>query len=234
MNCKDIADLAPLYLSGEMEQNPRDLFGAHLDECRSCALQMEHQVAMDGRLRDAFSSALPDATAIEQTVREHIAGERSRHWVIIAATAAAVLIASVLGYRTLRPERLFSDAAQDHRMEVVEHQPRRWRTDPAEIGKLAARYGLSNVSVPAGYRLERAKMCGLDGKPALHLVYTYGVQEFSVFVVKRTGAINKNPHIVSVGEDRLAAFQTERLEVIATGGSRDECLQFASVAASAL
>jgi anti-sigma factor RsiW len=234
MNCKDIADLAPLYLSGEMEQNARDLFRAHLDECRSCALQMEHQVAMDGRLRDAFSSALPDATAIEQTVRKHIAGERSRRWMMVAASAAAVLVASVLGYRTLRPERLFSDAAEDHRLEVVEHQPRRWRTDPAEIGKLAARYGLSNVSVPAGYRLEHAKMCGLDGEPALHLVYTNGVQEFSVFVLKPSGASRKNLHIVSVGNERLAAFQTERLEMIATGGSSDECLQLARAAAGAL
>jgi anti-sigma factor RsiW len=232
MNCKDIADLAPLYLSGEMEQNPRDLFRTHLDECRNCAVQMEHQAAMDGRLRDVFSSALPDTAAIQQTIRGHIASERSRRWMMIAA--AAVLCASVLGYRTLRPERLFSDAAQDHRMEVVEHQPRRWRTDPAEIGKLAARYGLSNVNAPAGYRLEHAKMCGLDGEPALHLVYTNGLREFSVFVLKRSGASKKNPHIVSVGAEHLAAFQTERLEVIATGGSGEECLQFARTAANAL
>lgn len=250
MNCKDIAELAPLYLSGEISgaiyASQHDRFHAHLAECRNCTAQLERQVALDTRLRDAFSSELPDASTLEQSVRARIARDRSRRWTLVAASAAAVLFAALLGYRMLQPDRLFPDrlfydAARDHRMEVVEHQPRRWRTDPADIGKLTARYGLSNLSLiaPAGYRLERAKMCGLDGAAALHLVYTNGAQEFSFYVRTRTGAADgllaKSLRTKSVGSENLARFQTDRLEaVIVTAGSSEECLQFAHIAAGVL
>jgi anti-sigma factor RsiW len=237
MNCKDIGELSPLYLSGEMEGEQRELFLEHLAACRSCAGQMNLQVALDERIHDALSSELPDGAAIERSVRARIAGERSRRWAIAGGAAAAVLFAAVLGYRSMRTEGLYADAARDHRLEVMEHQPRRWRTDPPDIEKLTARYGLSNhlaALTPAGYRLEHAKMCGLDGSAALHLVYTNGVQEFSFYVRPRTAGV-EGLRTASVGPEHLARFESDRLEgVIVTAGSGDECLQFARVAVSLL
>ena len=233
MNCRDIADLAPLHLSGELEVARRAAFDSHLSQCRSCARQMEQQVVMDARLAAALAAPLPDATALERSVRARIARERSHRW-MFAAAAALVLFAAVLGYRALRPPHLYADAALDHRLEVMEHQPRHWRTDPAEIQKLAAKYQLQDASAwaPAGYRLEHAKMCGVDGKPALHLVYTDGAREFSVYILRRTGAAPRNLHTVSIGQEHLAAFQTDRFEaVIATAESSAECLQFARIVA---
>jgi anti-sigma factor RsiW len=135
----------------------------------------------------------------------------------------------------MRPQRLYADAALDHRQEVVEHQPRRWRTDPAEIEKLAARYQLRDVAslAPSGYRLEHAKMCGLDGKPALHLVYTNGVQEISLFVLSQTGR-DRGISATGVGNVHLAAFQNDHVQLIATGGDSSDCLQFVRSAASVL
>jgi anti-sigma factor RsiW len=231
MNCADIEEFAPLYLSGELEEGRRAQFVAHLAQCRGCAVEMEQQARWDAQLRQA-STELPDAAAVERSVRVSIL--RLRAW-RFAAVAAVVVLAAILGYRVLRPEpvsRLYADAALDHRLEVMEHQPRRWRSDPAEIEKLAARYKLPDVAAlaPAGYRLEHAKMCGIDGKPALHLVYTNGSREFSVYVRGRTagdGALRA----VKVGTEHLAAFQTDRVEaVIATDGSSGECLQFARFA----
>ena len=231
MNCADIEEFAPLYLSGELEEGRRAPFLAHLAQCRSCSAEMEQQAAWDTRLRQA-STELPDAAAVERSVRGRI------HWLRawrIAAVAAVVVLAAGLGYWAFRPEpvsRLYADAALDHRLEVMEHQPRRWRSDPAEIEKLAARYNLTDVAAlaPAGYRLEHAKMCGIDGKPALHLVFTNGSQEFSLYVRARTGG-DGGLRAVKVGTEHLAAFQTDRVEaVIATDGSGGECLQFAQVA----
>jgi len=191
-------------------------------------------MALDARLRHAVSTELPDVSAVERSVCGRIRAERAWR---IAAVAAAVLLAAFLGYRALRPvSRLYIDAALDHRLEVMEHQPRRWRSDPAEIEKLAARFELSNVGAlaPAGYRLEHAKMCGIDGKPALHVVYTNGSQEFSLYIRVRSGS-DKVLHAVSLGSEHLAAFQTDRLEaVVATGGSSGDCLQFARFAAHLL
>ena len=231
MNCADIEEFAPLYLSGELEEGRRAPFLAHLAQCRSCSAEMEQQARWDARLRQA-STELPDAAAVERSVRVSILRLRVSR---LAAVAAIVVLAAVLGYRAFRPEpvsRVYADAALDHRLEVMEHQPRRWRSDPAEIEKLAARYKLPDVAAlaPAGYRLEHAKMCGIDGKPALHLVYTNGSREFSVYVRARTrgdGALRA----VKVGTEHLAAFQTDRVEaVVATDGSSGECLQFAQFA----
>jgi anti-sigma factor RsiW len=233
MNCREIEELAPLYLSGELDEDRKVQFHTHLAECRSCAQQTEQQSAMDERLRKALCAGLPYAGEIERSVRRRIVRERSRRWMLVAA--AALLIAAVMGYRMLRPERLYADAALDHRLEVMERQPRRWRTDPAEIGKLAVRYQLTDLTAlaPAGYRLEHAKMCGIDGQPALHLVYTNGVQEFSVFVRPGGGMEPLSAH--SVGSEHLARFRTARHEaVIVTDGSSGECLQFARFAAAVL
>ncbi len=234
MNCREIEELAPLYLSGEMEEDRKVLFHTHLAECRNCAQQLEQQAATDARLRKALCAGLPYAGEIEQTVWRRIARERSRRWMTMAS-AAVVLLAAVLGYRMLRPNGLYRDAALDHRQEVVEHQPRRWRTDPAEIEKLAARYQLTDLAAlaPQGYRLEHAKMCGLDGQPALHLVYTNGVKEFSMFVRQGGGSAPVSAH--TVGLEHLARFRTARHEaVVVTDGSSGECLQFARVAAAVL
>lgn len=249
MNCRDIAEFSPIYLSAELEEDRRIEFAAHLAECRSCASLMEQQAAMDRRLRDALSEELPDTGALQRSVRGRIAAEGSRRWWIVAA-AAAFLFAAILGYRVLRPTptpRLYADAARDHHAEVVERQPRRWRSDAGEIGKLAGRYDLSSVDAlaPPGFRLEHAKMCGIDGKAALHLVYTDGVQEISVYIRRRDKldlpgdgyeiAHGKILYAAKVGAEHLAAFQSERLEaVIASGGSGDECLQFARFAAGVL
>jgi anti-sigma factor RsiW len=234
MNCADIEELAPLYLSGELEESQRTLFRAHLAQCRICASETDRQMALDARLRHAVSTELPDASVVARSVRGRIRAERTWR---LAAVAAAVLLAAFLGYRVLRPvSRLYIDAALDHRLEVMEHQPRRWRSDPAEIQKLAGRFELPNVGAlaPAGYRLEHAKMCGIDGKPALHLVYTNGREELSFYIRARTGG-DKALQAVTVGSEHLASFQTDRLEaIVATGGSRSECLQFARFAAHVL
>lgn len=234
MNCKEIGELAPLYLSGEMEEDRKVLFHTHLAECRSCAQQMEQDSAMDARLRRALCAGLPAAGTLERSVSRQLARERAQRWMLVGV-AAALLIAAVLGYRVLRPERLYRDAALDHRQEVVEHQPRHWRTDRAEIDKLAARYQLQDVAAlaPAGYRLEHAKMCGLDGQPALHLVYTNGVEEVSLFVRSRTGQ-DRGIFATGVGNVHLASFQNDRIQIIATAGAGGDCLRFVRFTASVL
>jgi anti-sigma factor RsiW len=237
MNCREIEEFAPLYLSEELEEGPRALVCAHLAQCRSCGVEMEGKRALDARIRRAVATDLPDATAAERNVRARIGAERTRRFALMAAAAAIVVFAAILSYR--QPVgHLYADAALDHRLEVMEHQPRHWRSDPAEIEKLAARYELHNVGVlaPAGYQLEHAKMCGIDGKAALHLVFTNGSQEVSVYIRPRSGTAKSNLlRTASVGSEQLAAIQTDRLEaVVVTAGSSTECLRFARLAGGVL
>ncbi len=190
---------------------------------------MEQEASLDSRLRDAASIELPDAARLTGAVRAEIRSERIRQ---IAAIAALVTFAAILGYWVLRPHpvaRLYADAALDHRLEVLEHQPRRWRSDPVDISELAARFSLPDLAMlaPPGYRLQHAKMCGIDGAPALHLVYTNGAQEVSVFVQAKT-ASHEAGRPERVGSVRMASFETGRLQaIVATSGSSGDCIQFA-------
>jgi anti-sigma factor RsiW len=237
MNCRDIAELAPLYLSGELRGSERDLFASHLAGCRSCASEMERQSAMDARVREALSE-MPDASDVQSAVRVRIGGRRRGWWQVGAAAAAVVAVLGLVQFGIMRASpatRIVADAAQDHRAEVIEHQPRRWRTNAAEIASLAARYGLADVSVltPPGYSLEHAKMCGLDRQPALHLVFTNGSQEMSVYVRARVWKQN-GVHAGGSGSNYTASFQNDRFAVIATGDSSVECFQFANAMAQVL
>jgi hypothetical protein len=147
---------------------------------------------LDALLREACEREPVETAALERSIHARL---RRRvvalQW--IAAAAALALIAWGVFYR-VRVPATFEQAARDHRVEVVEHSPRRWRTDTAAIDTIAGRFGFSADQAarlaPAGYRLEHAKICGLDGKPALHLVYAGadadGGREFSIYIAKIT------------------------------------------------
>jgi hypothetical protein len=149
---------------------------------------------MDAQLRAAMLAEPMDTTALDSNIRKQIAAEENRRsiqrgkW--IAAAAFAALLAIAVGGYWFFPNRgaaaMCADAARDHRVEVKEHQRRTWLTDAGAIGALAARRGLSapkaEAMAPMGYRLERGKLCRLGGRVFLHLVYSNGVREFSLYL----------------------------------------------------
>ena len=203
---------------------------------------------MDARLRAAFSEEPPDASAVQLAVRKHIAEQQRRHWMrawVVVGLAAAVILA-VVGYGAFRRTggtNVYADLAQDHRREVVDRQPRHWRSAPEELDPLIARYGVTDRMVaglaPSGYRLEHAKTCLMAGKPVLHMVYSDGSREFSVYVRKQSGAGVRSGS-ASVGSEQgaseqVAVFHRDGFEAaVVTVGSSAECMQLARRAASAL
>ena len=226
MTCTEIAALTPAHLSGDLEPELRADFDEHLAQCASCARELEQFAAADARLRAAFDQPLPDTGAMERTVRRRIVRQTATRW----ALAAAGVVLAVSGYALLAPNRVMRDAALDHRMEVSLRQPRHWRTDAGEIAQLTARYSLADASAlaPAGFRLEKAKVCGLAGQPALHLVYTDGAREVSVFVraVKTARRISES----SAAGEHLASFANGQLQVVVASESPAECAEFARAA----
>jgi hypothetical protein len=156
--------------------------------------EIQRDELMDTQLRDAILAEPIDTTALDGHIRKQIAVEENRRrihrgkW--IAAAGIAALLAIAVGGYWFFPNRgaaaMCADAARDHRAEVIEHQPRNWRTDAGAIGALAAPRGLSAAAAealaPMGYRLERGKLCRLGGRVFLHLVYSNGVREFSLYL----------------------------------------------------
>lgn len=251
MNCSDIAELSPLYLSRELPAARLREFETHLERCRSCARELEQQASMDARLRAAVGHEMPGTAALDRSIIRQIGiisarRQRFSRQFIGAAAAIILLMAGsawwawhAMATAQGATPRLYTDAARDHQMEVVQHQPRRWRSGLAAMDALAARYGISGAALsalgPAGYKLDHGKICGLEGRPVLHLVYSNGAREVSLYLRRNDSKDRWNLREAVVGREYLDAFQTGRFTAVIVGeGSRSDCLQFARSAAMAL
>jgi anti-sigma factor RsiW len=261
MNCSDIHELAPLYVCGELDAAHAAEFDVHLKQCPSCLDEMEAQSRLDALLRQALLAEDVDVAELHRRVRERMAREtiepsvvsvrpRGRGWLKAAVGVAAAFVLTVAGYLSFpgRFQGVYADAAQDHQMEVVDRSPRHWTTDSTELAALERRLGIS-LNVPqelaGGYHLEHGKICRLDGQLYLHLVYTDGTTEFSLFLRPRdgerlTGRISgtSNGRLLRAsdsGDEHLAAFATSHLiAVIAVDKPAGESVECARVASSSI
>lgn len=236
MNCNEIAELAPLYSTKELDAPRMAAFRAHLSQCAGCANSIEEQEALFSQVRETVLSEPANAQPIAARVLRAIAEDQKPAWswrplwrVASLAAAAAVLLGAIFMYRAIsnRPiARVYADAAEDHRDEVIQQQPRKWLTDQERISELAERHGVSitllSSLAPAGYHLNRARVCRLNGRAYLHVVYSAadGVQEYSALLRKRDGetlpgrrreVVNgKDIHVASQGNDHVAAVQSNQ------------------------
>ena len=243
MKCTDVRDLAPLYLTGELESARAEHLASHVKFCPSCALELGQQEAFDSLLRESMLGEHFDSSRVESKVRLAIArpGARSsrRRWTLALAGAAALFLL-LLGVRTVASSRavsVYAAAAQDHRMEIVDRQPRKWFTDRASIEELARRQGVSGSSInaiaPAGYHLAQGKLCRLDGKIFLHLVYANDSENLSVFLRSADGI--SAVHTETQGAEHVAGFQDREVSaLVVTAHSGDAAMRFARSAAAVI
>jgi len=240
-DCAAIWMRAPLYLSGEMEADERDAFEAHIAECPTCAMKITEERNLDAALRSALG-ALPDAGRLEQVLQGKIRVDRKRRqlaWAGAIAASVALLAGGALAWaRWTRPPQWYADAAIDHRTEVIERQTRHWRSGDTELAGLAAKTGLQLGQVKtlgaAGYRLERAKICGIGGRRMLHLVFSNGTRTYSVFVASHLGPV-ETVRTIRRGREVVAGFETGQFRgLVVSDGSAAECAQLAYAAARRL
>jgi hypothetical protein len=186
---------------------------------------------LDARISEAFWEVPIHAGYLERRVLRQISGQRRKRRAGAAAIAAAVLIAVFISKN--RPPGILVDAARDHRLEVMEHKPRRWTTKLVGFEPKFGMTGMKAASLaPDGFRLLHARICGLDGQKALHLVFTDGARDLSIYVRKRPGGRNVTAQI---GAEQLAsASGAEYQRVAVTTGPAAECLQIARRAARLL
>ncbi len=244
MDCTQVAELAPLYLSGELDRERAGAIDAHLRSCASCMREIESQAHLDARMREVIAGERVDATSVERWIRARISTaprnnkvasisplrprpRSRRRWIAASIAIAAVLLLAALGYRGLlspRVVRVYADAARDHQREVVEREPRPWLSDRASISALARGQGIA-ASAPfvlssGPYHLERARLCFLDGRIYLHAVYTDGAREFSVyFHVRGAKPLAGSPREIDNG--RILHTSTLGAEQVASLQTKD-------------
>ena len=169
-------------------------------------------------------------------------------WILTGA--AALVVTSAAFYLTFveRPERLYALAASDHHREVVNREPQKWAENPFDIGNLAHAQSVPGpvmLSVtPAGYRIDRAKICRLNDHIFFHVVYQNHGAEFSVFFGKGdsrplSGSLlgtvkGKNIYGADMGGDHVAYFRTSQLTALFVAAQSGEALSMARLAAASL
>lgn len=265
MNCGDIVRLAPLYVTGELEAELSARFDAHLKTCAACMGEVERQARLDARLREMIltQDLQTNVAEADRRVRELMLAQVDglptakpprplRRAARVAAGLAGALLLLALGYGLLHVARVapvYRAAARDHQIEIIEQLPRQWLTDPQEIASVAQRGGVSRAAISAltsgGYRLLRGKLCFLDRRVFLHLVFSSGGREFSVYLRQRDGAspggaareiVNGKPLCATeVDQEHLASIETDRLLVLVVSDeSSDAALNFGRFASAVL
>lgn len=214
MNCREVTSISALYLSGELDPPRTAAMRKHLDSCDACARELEQVADLDARVRDAVWNEPLETESLDERVRSSIAAT-SRAWMRAALGVAAAALIALLVYRGLfLPDPTCAAAAQDHRREVVEGSPRNWISDPAAIAALAAREGIDTSAISKlGGHLERAKLCRIDGRAFLHLVYSENVSVFLRADSSGARAVRE----LTAGAEHVASFGTGRLSAMIVG-----------------
>jgi anti-sigma factor RsiW len=243
--------MAPLYWSGELDAQATAELDRHLESCSECAHALEFERRGDQLLQSATASVQTDPAPVVARVRAQIEAESGsgRRWrspwqwaPLLAASAAAVALLALFIAPRVKPRtntpvearavtpavNVLADAADDHNDEVVEHLQREWLYSASEIRKLVQE-GTGSSAVlteltPDGYHIERARICELGMKNYLHLVYSDGAHEISMFVRQQegeqiAGADRGNVNGIPVVGDsyqklQVAAFQSPRYTVV--------------------
>lgn len=241
MICSEISKSTPLYLSGELDSAATQAFAEHLQSCADCRLCVERDAEIDKLIRQSMASEAPDTAGIDRRVLTSIryVPRTQRRRLIVAGIAAALAVTAVLYWVTARPNPVFAAAAHDHRVELVQKQPRKWATDPAAIVQLAGRAGLNGETAiafaPAGYRLQRARLCLLNGRLFLHVVYAGADGNFSFYLRRADPAASTRVQSGSLEGAQVAGFQHQALTaILVTNGPRDVATRLAESAAAIL
>ncbi len=178
---------------------------------------------LDQRVRDAVLAEPLDTTPLERSIRERIRRPLWPRWAVAIAAGIAIIIAGGLAYRALfhpKTPPLCIAAAQDHRREIVNREPRRWLTNLSDIQSLAEKQAVPGAAIAAlettGYRLQRARLCFLKRQIFLHLVYTKDGEELSVYLRPRgsDSPFDGEVREASVDLENLAYFQTARMTAV--------------------
>lgn len=105
---------------------------------------------------------------------------------------------------------------------MVDARPRNWLSDPEAVEALAARQGIDAAALTqirnSGLHLERGKICRLDGNLFLHLVFSQGGQQVSVFL-RKAGERPHGTRSIHTGAEDVAYFETSRVKALVVSNS---------------
>ena len=196
MNCTYSDQVTDAYLSGEIE-GPE--WRTHLNKCSECAAKLSAESDFDLVIKHAVNEERLQTRQLEAHVRNAIRNSspwKSPVMVLVrysfAATAIfATLLVATFGYAKGRMDlsATCGDAVDDHQEEVIGKAPRKWKVEDKDVQALAQKMvgdpQAAQRVTPAGYHLVGARVCVLHGKRYMHLDYSDGTNQVSLFLRHR-------------------------------------------------
>ena len=154
-----------------------------------------------------------------------------------------MLVAVLAGRSGPEAAPVYRDAVLDHRNEVVDHPPLPWVLGENKLAGLAELEGVPQDTARAllgvGYHMEKGKICRLDRRAFLHVVYTDGRDEYSVFLRRSEtdplpgfaqGSVNgKTIYSAKIGGQQLASYRSGAFTVLVVGADPTARARFAAV-----
>src|SRR6266404_920373 len=185
MDCSDMEGKALLFFAHELDAKQSAEFLLHIDSCVQCKKMIGPQQELDILVRQTILDERLDTSSLEQQILSKIEKLqlqqrplRFSRMIQLAAAAAIAAFALGLGFffsTTSNELRLYADASTDHHVEVVENARREWTFQPeliSQLGRQATGAPISKVPLSLqGYVLTRGKICFLQNRRYLHLVY---------------------------------------------------------------
>ena len=196
MNCSEVKKLIQLYMDSELEARDTLEVQRHLETCSSCNRTLQVLTDQDEKLRTAARAEVVGSVILRDRVLQAI-GQVERPVAatgrvplgglvgsvsVLARVAAIVLVAGLLALILLKSgilhgaqNAVYADAIQDHQDHcMLENTIHRMYTDPSKIDLLTSKYcginGPMDLS-SQGLSGARARLCALQGKAYLHLLY---------------------------------------------------------------
>lgn len=188
-DCQRTREFLGLYLDNELEAVPTQRVAAHLSTCAPCQRELDLLRSEAELLAHSIKSVEYDTERLRASIEAAIAGRQSGWWPerllprlpkwAIATASALILAVSILLYLPGRmgligASPLYSAAADNHWTCIEESEKSDWARSQAEIVSLQASFldQMGRAPVQIGdFRLARARVCDLDEKKFLHLVY---------------------------------------------------------------
>ena len=239
-DCKTTIPLIGLYADNELESLATSKVSEHLERCALCRreleiLQTQKRLLVEGIKSAHYNTSELRASIEAATVRAapfrfwsaHIS--RAKAWTISAAVMLVVFM-SLYFYQfggNVRANSLYEAAARDHALCSKASEAADWAQSAPAIAETAKSFLKVEMSLPrtvgTDYVLVRARLCQLNGKSFLHLVYeTPDGRIVSLFICPNTNAIPAGERTLNVDSNRVEVTRVS--DLIVNGTSKASCL----------
>jgi anti-sigma factor RsiW len=233
-DCERTREVLGPYADNELEGLPTSQMAAHLEQCARCRRELEIIQSQKQLLASAIKNSPYDTNALRASIEAATIRRQSFRlsnvnvlgvpaWSLAISLILLLGLGSVYFYRrfeTAQPNSLYLAAANDHRAGSAALDAADWVQSESAIAEKSKILDMKTRlphSFGSNYMLVRARLCQLNGKSFLHLVYEApDGSTASLFICPHTGALPSGQRTLTLESRTLELTRTSDLSVNST------------------